>query len=153
MNHQVDISNDCDESTGEVEGIERHIGMRIRLRRHVLGLSQMQLANLADTTHQQMHKYETGLCRVPAARLYTIARALGVPVDHFFEGYREADGEVLPRHTERLVLELTRSFMAIVDHRQQMALYNLTRAMAEQEAAGMSPANGAIVRQITCLSR
>lgn len=127
----------CDRAAQQprrAEDIDRHIGVRMRERRHILGLSQLQLARLVGTTHQQTHKYEIGSNRVPAARLHAIARALGVPVDYFFEGYREVAAQALPRQSDRLMLELTRSFLAIPDRREQVALCNLTRDLAEQVA-------------------
>ncbi len=57
----------------------------------MLGLTQQQLANLIGVTYQQAHKYERGMNRISAGRLYEIARVLGVDVGHLFEGLDEAD--------------------------------------------------------------
>ena len=56
--------------------IEAYVGARIRERRIMLGLTQEQLAELIGVTYQQMHKYERGITRVPAGRLFKIAHAL-----------------------------------------------------------------------------
>lgn len=64
---------------------DRHVGARIRERRIVLGLSQHQMADLIGVTYQQAHKYESGINRVSAGRLFEIARVLKVPVGYFFE--------------------------------------------------------------------
>src|SRR5262249_45293699 len=66
-----------------------HVGARIRERRIMLGLTQQQLAELIGVTYQQAHKYERGINRVSAGRLFEIARVLSVPVGHFFEGVGE----------------------------------------------------------------
>ena len=58
---------------------DAHIGRRIRERRLMLGLSQQQLAQAIGVTYQQAHKYETGLNRVSAGRLFRVAEALGAP--------------------------------------------------------------------------
>ena len=50
------------------------------------GLTQQQMADLIGVTYQQAHKYEKGINRVAAGRLYSIARALGVEVGYFYEG-------------------------------------------------------------------
>src|SRR4051794_19057954 len=68
------------------QDIDRHVGRRIRERRLLLGLTQMQLADLIGVTYQQAHKYEAGVNRVSAGRLGTIANALGVEPGWFFEG-------------------------------------------------------------------
>ncbi len=52
----------------------------------MLGLTQQQLAELIGITYQQAHKYEVGMNRVSAGRLYAIAQALQVGVEYFFEG-------------------------------------------------------------------
>ena len=53
----------------------------------MLGLTQQQMAELIGVTYQQAHKYEKGINRVAAGRLYHIAQALGVDVSYFFEGW------------------------------------------------------------------
>ena len=56
---------------------DRHVGARMRQRRTMLGLTQQQMAELIGVTYQQAHKYEKGINRVAAGRLYSIAQALG----------------------------------------------------------------------------
>ena len=46
----------------------------------MLGLTQQQLADLIGVTYQQAHKYERGINRVSAGRLFEIARVLSVAV-------------------------------------------------------------------------
>ena len=55
----------------------------------MLGLTQQQLAELVGVTYQQTHKYERGINRVSAGRLFEIARVLSVPVGFFYEGIGE----------------------------------------------------------------
>jgi transcriptional regulator with XRE-family HTH domain len=50
-----------------------HIGGRIRERRIMLGLTQHQLTEMIGVTYQQAHKYERGINRVSAGRLFEIA--------------------------------------------------------------------------------
>ena len=47
---------------------DRHVGVRIRERRIMLGLSQQQMADLIGVTYQQAHKYERGINRISAGR-------------------------------------------------------------------------------------
>ena len=63
-------------------------------------------------------------------RLYTIAQALGVEVAFFYEGIDAQSGAGKPTAHQRLLLELTRNFVAIADHRQQEAICNLARLLA-----------------------
>lgn len=121
-------------TTNRTQDIDRHVGARIRERRIMLGLTQQQLADLIGVTYQQAHKYERGLNRVSAARLFQIARVLSVPVSHFFEGLEQdqaaATRSASPR--ERMCLELARNFAQIPNERHQEALSQLARALATQ---------------------
>jgi transcriptional regulator with XRE-family HTH domain len=111
---------------------DRHVGARMRGRRRMLGLTQHQLAELIGVSYQQANKYETGLNRVSAGRLYQLARALGVGVGYFFEGTGRDNTFVLTPQ-QRLLLKLARDFMAIADHGHQEVLVSLARAMAEPD--------------------
>ena len=73
--------------------IDVHVGQRIRRRRWMLGMTQQQLGTAVGIKFQQIQKYETGMNRVSASRLYDIAQALDVAVAFFFEGINE-DGSI-----------------------------------------------------------
>ena len=86
------------------QDVDRYVGARIRERRIMLGLTQQQMAGLIGVTYQQGHKYEKGLNRVAAGRLYSLARALGVDVSYFYEGLHTAGG-FMPSPSQRLLLD------------------------------------------------
>ncbi len=69
--------------------VDRHIGTRIRARRTAIGMSQEKLGEALGLTFQQVQKYEKGTNRVGSGRLVEVGRALGVPVQYFFEGLPE----------------------------------------------------------------
>ncbi len=71
--------------TGQPNPIDVHVGNRIRLRRTLLGLSQEKLASLLGLTFQQVQKYERGMNRVGASRLWDIGKVLNVPIEFFYE--------------------------------------------------------------------
>src|SRR5690242_20900899 len=93
--------------------IDDHVGARIRERRIMLGLSQQQLAQMIGVTYQQAHKYERGLNRISAGRLFEIALVLNVPVSWFFEGLRSQTPQTEMTPRQRMCLELARNFAAI----------------------------------------
>lgn len=66
--------------------IDRRLGQRVRARRLEIGMSQERLAALLGVTFQQVQKYEKGVNRIAASRLFAIAAALDMPVARFFEG-------------------------------------------------------------------
>ena len=70
---------------GDANPVDVHVGQRIRLRRKVLGLSQEKIASALGLTFQQVQKYEKGMNRVGASRLWDMSKVLNVPVNFFFE--------------------------------------------------------------------
>jgi transcriptional regulator with XRE-family HTH domain len=65
--------------------IDVHVGSRIRLRRTLMGMSQERLGEAIGLTFQQVQKYERGVNRVGASRLYDLSRVLDVPISFFFD--------------------------------------------------------------------
>lgn len=122
-------------------GIDRVVGQRIRWRRRELKLTQERLGEILDLTFQQVQKYEKGVNRVSAGRLYEIAGVLGVPISYFFDGAEEfleaeqaefAEDEAEP-HAPVMTpetLELIAAFQKIEDVSLRKSLLNTVRAAA-----------------------
>src|SRR5579862_8253128 len=70
---------------GRPSPIDVHVGSRIRLRRTLLGMSQERLGEALGLTFQQVQKYERGVNRVGASRLFDLSRVLDVPISFFFD--------------------------------------------------------------------
>jgi len=66
--------------------IDIYVGERLRLRRTMIGKSQGQMARALGVSFQQVQKYERGINRLSASRLFDVSRVLNVPVSYFFEG-------------------------------------------------------------------
>jgi transcriptional regulator with XRE-family HTH domain len=119
--------------------VDRFVSLRIRQRRIMLGLTQQQMAELIGVTYQQAHKYETGINRISAGRLYQIARALGVEISYFFEDVDPGNNAAAARVQElmpqqRMLLELARNFAGIRSRKHQEAICHLARALSDHEA-------------------
>src|SRR6478736_7162335 len=65
--------------------VDAQVGSRVRLRRMLIGMSQERLGEMLGLTFQQVQKYEKGVNRIGAGRLFDVARILGVPIDYFYE--------------------------------------------------------------------
>src|SRR5437870_9279197 len=98
--------------------IDDHVGARIRERRIMLGLTQQQLAEMIGVTYQQAHKYERGINRVSAGRLYEIARVLNAPITYFYEGLGQEQPRPATPH-QRMLLEIARNFAEIQNERSE----------------------------------
>ncbi|MGB3754375.1 MAG: helix-turn-helix transcriptional regulator [Parerythrobacter sp.] len=124
--------------------VDVHVGKRIRHRRWMVAMTQQQLAERVGIKFQQIQKYETGMNRVSASRLWDIAEAVDVPVAFFFEGLENQPGATgdaaTPAADERgrpkdmLVdkeaLELVRSYYAIPEN-QRRRLFDLARVLSD----------------------
>jgi transcriptional regulator with XRE-family HTH domain len=117
------------------QDIDHHVGARVRERRIMLGFTQQQLADLIGVTYQQAHKYERGINRISAGRLFEIAHVLSVPVNYFFEGLDGNAARAISSR-ERMCLELARNFAQIPNERHQEALSQLARVLAADGSAG-----------------
>ena len=122
-------------SRARAQDIDRHVGARMRERRILLGLTQQQIAELIGVTYQQAHKYEKGINRVAAGRLYRIAQALGVEVSYFCEGIQTA-ADFVPSPQQRMLLDLARNCLNIPVPEHQKAIVALTQALAEGKNGG-----------------
>ena len=116
--------------------VDVHVGKRIRHRRWMVGMTQQQLAEKVGIKFQQIQKYETGMNRVSASRLWDISESLSVPVSFFFEGLigdeigtNETDlpDDIL---ADREALELVRSYYAIPEN-QRRRLFELARVLSD----------------------
>ena len=83
--------------SGQPNPIDIHVGNRIRLRRTLLGLSQEKLAALLGLTFQQVQKYEKGMNRVGASRLWDISKVLEAPINFFYEDMEQDVAKQSPR--------------------------------------------------------
>ncbi|RMD89206.1 MAG: XRE family transcriptional regulator [Alphaproteobacteria bacterium] len=119
--------------------VDVHVGKRVRQRRWMIGMTQQQLGEKVGIKFQQIQKYETGMNRISASRLWDIAEALGVPVSFFFEGLEgraDAGQSDLPGDllADKEALELIRCYYAIPEH-QRRRLFELARVLSDDAAA------------------
>ena len=85
--------------TRKSDGVDKHVGERVRLRRLVLKMSQIELGGKIGVTFQQLQKYEKGANRIGASRLYQLSQVLDVAPGFFFEdlpGAKGRGGNALP---------------------------------------------------------
>jgi transcriptional regulator with XRE-family HTH domain len=118
--------------------VDRHVGMRIRMRRKELGISQERLAGAVGITFQQIQKYERAANRVSASKLWELAQALGISIAYFYDGLTEmeADGGSQRNSLQDFLLtpeglELAACFPRIGSLRLRRKVLELVRALIE----------------------
>jgi transcriptional regulator with XRE-family HTH domain len=92
--------------------IDCYVGQRLRQRRILLGWTQKQIAARIGVTYQQAYKYEKGMDRIAAGRLYNIAQVLGVGLDYFFEGYA-GPGKPPPEPGQKAFLNVSSAYLKL----------------------------------------
>ena len=141
------------EKDGRPSPIDVHVGSRIRLRRTLLGLSQERLGDALGLTFQQVQKYERGVNRVGASRLFDLSRVLDVPISFFFDdmpetlstaysgssqsrrisGFAESqEGFGDDAMNRRETLELVRAYYRITDPAVRKRVFELIKSLVAE---------------------
>lgn len=141
------------EKEGRPSPIDVHVGARIRLRRTLLGMSQERLGEALGLTFQQVQKYERGVNRVGASRLFDLSRVLDVPISFFFDDMPDSltssfggqpgrrvgafadaqDGFADDALNRRETLELVRAYYRITDPAVRKRVFELIKSMGPAE--------------------
>ncbi|MEM9810109.1 MAG: helix-turn-helix transcriptional regulator [Pseudomonadota bacterium] len=131
--------------------IDVHVGSRVRLRRMMQGISQDRLGEELGLTFQQVQKYEKGVNRIGASRLYEIARILTVPVQFFYDDYGDGPETLIGfAETQRNIdqkddradflatlstpegMQLCRAFSKIKDYQVRRRVLDLVKTLGEE---------------------
>ena len=153
MNQSLPVPKTIDPAVAvpsQAHPVDVHVGRRLRLRRTIMGLSQDSIGKAIGVTFQQIQKYERGINRMGASRIYDFAKALNVPVSYFFEGYGDDLGE--PSHaygmaeseapafeheqiSNRETMDVMRAYHKIKNPQVRKRIVDLIKSMAEESAA------------------
>ena len=133
--------------------IDVHVGSRIRLRRTLIGMSQERLGEALGLTFQQVQKYERGVNRVGASRLYDLSRVLDVTISFFFDDMPDSTGNGdgsthIAGFSERAefgghgddplakreTLELVRAYYRITDPAVRKRVFELIKSMGPSDS-------------------
>ncbi len=131
--------------TGIPSPVDVHVGRRVRMRRTLLGMSQTTLGETIGLTFQQVQKYERGMNRISASRLFDLSRVLDVPLEYFFDDMppevaassptqgggkaKKPPGYELDPMAKRETLELVRAYYKITDPQVRKRLFEMTKTL------------------------
>jgi len=113
----------------------------------LLGMSQEKLGEHLGLTFQQIQKYEKGINRIGASRLFDLSKVLAVPVQFFYEELPVSAGDGASGFAERSEsyaveflssregLELNKAFARITDPRVRRSIVELIRSFAGESEA------------------
>jgi transcriptional regulator with XRE-family HTH domain len=121
-----------------------------------MGMSQERLGEALGLTFQQVQKYERGVNRVGASRLFDLSRVLDVPISFFYDdmpeslanvyggqpggptarravGFAEAqDGFGEDALNRRETLELVRAYYKITDTAVRKRVFDLIKSLVPE---------------------
>lgn len=121
--------------------IDAYVAGRLRTHRRQIGLSQADVAKKLGVTFQQIQKYEAGINRVGAGRLFQLASLYGIPVQEFFpRGHVSPDAGKRTAKTDEIAafaasaegFRLCEAFLRIKDGKQRRVIISLIEEMTEQ---------------------
>lgn len=139
-------------STKAPNPVDKYVGSRVRMRRIMLGMSQEKLGEALGLTFQQVQKYERGVNRVGASRLFDLSRVLDVPISYFFDempaplaasaagrhsyaGFAEGqEGFGDESMNRRETLELVRAYYRITDPAVRKRVFELIKSMGPSDS-------------------
>ena len=136
-------------SSRKSKHVDVHLGKRLKQRRVLLGLTQMELANKLGISYQQIQKYEKAADRVSASRLVDISNVLEVSISYFFNGLPEKVLKQSPKTKATLgkeavenikddpmaqteTLTLVRNYCEITDKKERNNVMALCKALAKK---------------------
>ncbi len=130
---------------GTPDNVDVHVGQRLRVRRSLLGMSQEKLAEAIGLTFQQVQKYERGINRISAGRLFQFSRILDVPIGYFYDkigdepstaayggladNKQEAFGGEDDVMQSRETIDLVRAYYSIDDPAKRKEILRFVKAM------------------------
>ncbi|HEY0281610.1 MAG TPA: helix-turn-helix transcriptional regulator [Rhizomicrobium sp.] len=126
----------------EAKDIDAHVGAQVRRRRILAGLAQQDVAKALGVSFQQVQKYEKGVNRISAGRLFILARILGTNLIEFYEGLNDEPNETTSpsttdlKHAENFMrsregLQLNLAFLAIKNPIMRKRMLDLIAATNE----------------------
>jgi transcriptional regulator with XRE-family HTH domain len=109
----------------------------------MLGMSQEQLGSATGITFQQVQKYERGINRMGASRLYDFSKILSTPISYFFEGFTDSNKTAVAESgapayeveamTGKDTMALVRAFSEIKNPKVRRQVLQLARSLAGKE--------------------
>lgn len=125
--------------------VDVYVGLKVRIRRKFVGMSQEDLGEAIGLTFQQIQKYERGTNRISASKLFQIGKVLKTGVGYFFDGYRDDDSseQLSASGSEKTVqrfllssegVELAESFPRIANPKHRRRLLELVRTLADDSS-------------------
>ena len=129
--------------------VDEYVGLKLKIRRSAMGITQHELGDMVGVTFQQIQKYEKGANRVGAGRLYEFATILNVPVSYFFDGFNgkniqhvlsdnkivyDIDENYKSNVPDKEMITLIKFYSRIQDKKTKNGIVNLTKSLSREKS-------------------
>jgi transcriptional regulator with XRE-family HTH domain len=134
--------------------IDKRIGLKLKLRRNYLGITQSNLGNTIGVTFQQVQKYEKGINKISISKLRELSNVLKIPIEYFLsdesnivESFRDT-GTMDPSRenknnyfdenskyntVDKEVINLIKYFQRIKDKKVRSGILNLVDSLGPKD--------------------
>ena len=134
---------------GTPDSVDVHVGQRLRVRRSLMGMSQEKLADSIGLTFQQIQKYERGVNRISAGRLFQFSKILDIPVSYFYDQIGGSKGQIAVGLSDneqesfggeddimqrKETIDLVRSYYSIDDPSKRKEILRFIKAMTDSSS-------------------
>lgn len=128
--------------------VDEYVGLKLKIKRSALGITQNELGDMIGITFQQIQKYEKGANRIGAGRLYEFATILNVPINYFFDGYSgkniqdalndnkivyDGDKNYESNIPDKEMITLIKFYSRIKDKKTRNSIVNLAKYLSKEE--------------------
>jgi len=123
-------------SRNKLSFIDRRVGENLKAFRNMKGISQAKLAGEVGITFQQLQKYENGMNRISASRMYVLAESLDISINDFYLGLEGANENTpsksgIPYDMSASELELVSLYKKIQDRQLRNSLLSILRTVTK----------------------
>jgi transcriptional regulator with XRE-family HTH domain len=128
--------------------MDQYIGGRLRLWRRTMDVDASGLAARVGITYQQLQKYEKGVNRISATRLFALSQELDVPINYFYQDAAPPQPETVGAPFDnvsgsdhRALLsngsgtDFLKCYVSIKDPEVRKALINLMRSLIAESGS------------------
>lgn len=140
--------------------VDQYVGARVRERRILIRMTQTELGERLNITFQQIQKYEEGVNRISAGRLYEIAEIMGVDFSYFFADAPKPSSataetsearELRKFATSKEARDVLAAYRAISSASLRGRLLALMRALSQGDGGGASLSVEKLAKEDTVL--
>ena len=107
--------------------VDKMIGAKITSVRQKRSLSMKEAAKMINVSHQQFNKYEKGINRISASKLFILSKNMGIDISSFFNiEYYELNND------SKTIEDLVSDFLKLKSDKKKEIVLNLLKELLQK---------------------